>query len=377
MLEDPAGPGHHGSCATSADNNEDGSNGSWMRWPQSRARVISITGGYDRFDMKFPRGLILIVAKYAKSVFRLAPDLALDRIQPTGQSVAGRRIGGRSRDKKRLEIGPSEGARRDIFHRHVDHAINLAIRSDSNDTSAIIPAVPQIAFGIHGRPVRNSTFEVREEDTLIRNRPGGAIIVVRPNRIHQRISEIETPPVRAPGQRVGDANLSPGYGHACVGIDPTKDSILSAGFPRRSVRVHVVAHRAHPQRTTRIDARVIEADGRPSLQVVNGFVAKIRGGLPQNHAGAKDHRQHVIAVGQRDRGYRLIEKPGAAALVRQCEAINHEAIDVGPVNRGMRRMPDHTFAAAVAGRRHANWLRCDGSRNYCTPMPASRPPSTR
>ena len=121
---------------------------------------------------------------------------------------------------------------------------------------------------------------------------------------------------------------------------------------------------------------VIEPDQRPSFELVNSFVSQVRGWLPQDHAGTEQHRQHVIPIGQDDRGYRLIKKPGADALIRQRESVNQEAIDVRPVDCGMRGMPDRSFSATVAGRRDANWLRREWG-NYCTPIPASRPPSTR
>jgi len=66
---------------------------------------------------------------------------------------------------------------------------------------------------------------------------------------------------------------------------------------------------------------------------------------PRTTASTSSRSVNVIAV------YGLIEKPGADAFVRQCEAMNQEAIDVGPVNRGMRRMPDRTFRRS--GRRSA------------------------
>src|SRR5258708_16317619 len=96
MLEDPAGPGHHGSCATSADNNEDGSNGSWMRWPQSRARVISITGGYDPSDMEIPRGVILKLPQYSKILFPPPPGPPHSLTQPPPHSLPPPRLRPRS-----------------------------------------------------------------------------------------------------------------------------------------------------------------------------------------------------------------------------------------------------------------------------------------
>ena len=166
-------------------------------------------------------------------------------------------------------------------------------------------------------------------------------------------------------------------GDARVRIEAVKNSILSACFPRRSIRVHVVAHRARPQRAAGIGARVIEPDGRPTRETIDGFVAKVGGGLPQDHAGAEHYGQDIIAVGQSQGGYRFVEKPGADTLVGQGEPMDEKAVDVSPVKRGMRCMPDCAFAAPVAGRRDTNWWRGDGSSDHCTPMPARRPPSTR
>ena len=90
----------------------------------------------------------------------------------------------------------------------------------------------------------------------------------RPDHIDRRVPKIEPATIGTPGQGVGDAHVAAVHGHTRIRIDPIQNAILPASVTRRSVRVHVVAHRAHPQRAAWISARVIETDGRPSLQVV-------------------------------------------------------------------------------------------------------------
>ena len=144
-----------------------------------------------------------------------------------------------------------------------------------------------------------------------------------------------------------------------IRIDPMKNAILPACFPQGSIRIHIVAHRAYPQGAARVRARVVEPDGRPSCKAIDRSVANAGGGLPQNDAGAEHNRQYIIAVRQSQRGDRLIEKPGADTLVGQREAMYQKAINVGPIDRGMRRVPDRALAAAIASGRNANWQRGD------------------
>lgn len=63
-----------------------------------------------------------------------------------------------------------------------------------------------------------------------------------------------------------------------------------------------------------------------------------------------------------DDHYRLIETPRNNALIRRCEPMNEEAIDVGPVNGTVARVPQHALADMILGRRYANGL---GDHHHC------------
>jgi hypothetical protein len=146
-----------------------------------------------------------------------------------------------------------------------------------------------------------------------------------------------------------------------VRINPVKNPVLSDDFSCRPVGKHVVVHRSHPERTSRIRAPVIQPDLGPSFKPEHRFVPNIRNRFPQNHAGAERDYQHVVAIGESDRSHRFFEKPCADTLIGKRETMDQKAVDVRPVNRGVRSMPDRAFTALVAGGRHANWRRSEQS----------------
>ena len=92
------------------------------------------------------------------------------------------------------------------------------------------------------------------------------------------------------------------------------------------------------------------------MQAKAVIAAFILARLPQQHTRTERHSQGILTAGQRQRGYRLVEKPGLHATVGGLEAMNQEAVDVGPVERLLLGMPYGTLSAPVPRRRHANRL---------------------
>ena len=110
------------------------------------------------------------------------------------------------------------------------------IRRDPHNTTAIVAAIPEISVGIHGRAVWQTAFEAGKKIDLVPDRCCGLVIIVCPDRIRQRVSKVETPPVRTPAQRVRDSDVAPMQGRCTVRSQAIENAILAASFSGRAVR---------------------------------------------------------------------------------------------------------------------------------------------
>src|ERR1035441_8052285 len=246
--------------------------------------------------------------RYAESVFRLPRHLGLNREEPAGEPVSWRRAERCARCVECPVVCAAERATGDVGRRHLDHAVDGAIRRDPDDTRAPVPAVPQIAFAIHRGTVRQPARKTGEEGTLAADRSREPVEIVNANLILKRVGEVEPRLVGTPGERVGDADPALPFAHRAIRIHPKKDAVGASAFARRSVCSHVVAHRSDPERAAGIGPSVVQANGGPTVQAKPMVAALVRTRLPQQHAGAQRNRQRILTAGKRQRGHRLRQK---------------------------------------------------------------------
>src|SRR6516165_2587052 len=178
--------------------------------------------------------------------------------------------------------------------------------------------------------------------------------------------------VGTPRKCIRDPDLFPPGRHRAVRIKTKQFSLLPTCSTGGAIGVHVVTHRTHPERASWISPGVVQSNLWPAFKIEYWIVARIRLRLPQDDARAQNDSQDLRLIRKCDCRHWLVEKPRAYTPICGTETMNQEAVDVNPVHRVVRGMPDRTFAADVAG-----WSHTDGTGNHCTPMPASNPPSTR
>src|ERR1700729_3740822 len=172
----------------------------------------------------------------AERILSLADDFRLNRIQPASQSVSRGGLGLRRGDVKRLAIGSAKRAGRNVLYRHFDDAINLSIGSNANDTSAKEPAIPEISFRVHGRPIGRAPLEARKKRTFIPDRAARGIVVVLPDHVGEAVPEIEAPAVRTPGQSIRDSDVSSPHRDFGIRIKSEQHAILLTCFARSPIR---------------------------------------------------------------------------------------------------------------------------------------------
>src|ERR1700678_4122772 len=129
-----------------------------------------------------------------------------------------------------------------------------------------------------------------------------------------------------------------------------------------------------------IAPRIIQPHRRPRIVLEQRIVPLIRRRLPQNHARAQHHQQHVVTIGQRKRRDRHIENPTAHRSIRHLKPVNQKPVDVHPIHRVFGRVPHRAFAAHISHRCDAHHFAGHGAAHrpaHCTPIPASNPPSTK
>src|ERR1700693_5786689 len=159
----------------------------------------------------------------SKPILRLTPNLALDGEESTRQPFARRCLRRRCGHVQSLQLRTAKSTGRNVVHRHLDHTVDLSIWRDANNTTAAIAAVPQIAFSVDGRAVRQAAFEILKKWDSICQGAGDRIEVVGPNDVRQAVSKIKAFAIRAPRQRVGDANVLTMHGNATVRIHAMKN----------------------------------------------------------------------------------------------------------------------------------------------------------
>src|SRR5208337_300294 len=114
--------------------------------------------------------------------------------------------------------------------------------------------------------------ETLKKRAFIRDRARRSVVVINPDHVRERVSEIKAAAIGTPRKRVGDSNsFSPGS-RLAIRIDTNKNAVLSTGFAGGTIRIHVVAHRPDPQRSARIASRVVQADRRPSVKLEKRIV---------------------------------------------------------------------------------------------------------
>ena len=99
--------------------------------------------------------------------------------EPQSDPMGGPQSGAAGRSMLGITNG-GDGADR----RHLDHAINRPVRSDPYDASAVIPAIPQIAFGIDRRTIRKSAIEILKERGFVADLARGRIVVIHNARFY-------------------------------------------------------------------------------------------------------------------------------------------------------------------------------------------------
>src|SRR5215472_7351565 len=95
---------------------------------------------------------------------------------------------------------------------------------------------------------------------------GEWIELILPNAIREGIAEIEPVAFAIPNHRVRDTDLSLPTRDPAVRINPVQSAIRAPGFSLGSVGIHIVAHRAGPQRSAGIDSGIIQADSGPTRE---------------------------------------------------------------------------------------------------------------
>lgn len=121
--------------------------------------------------------------EYSETILRLPFCFGADREQSTRQPVAGRCLDGRGSDVQGLAIGAAKSARRNVSHWHLDHAINLPVGRNPDDTPSEKSAIPEIALRVDTGSVGQSSREVLQEWSPVLNRTRVGIIVVDPNYV--------------------------------------------------------------------------------------------------------------------------------------------------------------------------------------------------
>jgi len=113
---------------------------------------------------------------------------------------------------------------------HLDYAVDSAVGCDAHDTSAKKSAVPEIPFGVDSGAIRQAAREIPQKGGLSHDIAGAWMIVVRPHRVGQRISKIETPVVGTPGQSVRDAKIFPVNRDSTIRIEAIENPILASSL---------------------------------------------------------------------------------------------------------------------------------------------------
>ena len=88
------------------------------------------------------------------------------------------------------------------------------------------------------------------------------MIVEGVNLVCQRIAEVEGASIRAPAERVGNAEAMPPFGDGAIGCDPVEDALARGNVAKLAIRKHVVLHRADPEVSEGIGATVIQPNTR-------------------------------------------------------------------------------------------------------------------
>ena len=114
----------------------------------------------------------------------------MDCEETAGQAVAWGRFGRCGRDVEGFAVRIAERAGSNILYGHFNNAVNLTIGRDAHDTSAIIPAIPKIAFAVNGGTIRKAARKTLKEGTFIADGPTGSVKVIGLNGVGECVSEI-------------------------------------------------------------------------------------------------------------------------------------------------------------------------------------------
>jgi hypothetical protein len=285
--------------------------------------------------------------KSQKFVLGEAADACLDRKEAAREEIARVRAQQGAGHIEGLQIGTAEGATGDVLCRHFHDAINRAAGLDADDAGASPTAVPKAALRIHSRTVGHAAIEAGEKGPLPGDVARGGIVIVDVDRVEQRVGEVEVGLVGAPRQGVRNADVAFALQDRAVGIDAEEDAIGTAAFHRGPVGCDVVAHGTHPEGSARIGATVVEAHVGPAGKMETMVAAFIRSGGPVDQARAEGDGQGAGTSGESEGRDRLVKDPGADGF-RRIEAVNEEAVDVGPVEGLFFGAPDGAFAAKIA-----------------------------
>ncbi len=185
----------------------------------------------------------------------------------------------------------------------------------------------------------------------------GPIAVIGPQLVAQRVGEVGPGPVRAPAERLGDADPGQFLDHPAV--EPHAEQGAPVGrvmlVRRPAVGRDVVEHRADPEVAEGIGPAVIEAHRRVSREPEAVLPPPVLRGPPPDQPGRQGHEQAAGFARQGQRRRRLLEGPGREAAFGPDQAVDEEAVDVHPVDGALLGAPDGPLAAAVAHEGDGAW----------------------
>jgi hypothetical protein len=122
-------------------------------------------------------------------------------------------------------ICSAKRARGNVSNRRFDNFIDVSIRCHTYDAVTMKAAVPEVAFGVYGRPIWTTMAKVSEKRNFVGDIARLQIIVKPPNRVSERVAEIEISVVGAPGDRVGDTDISSMFAYLNIGVYPVQHTI--------------------------------------------------------------------------------------------------------------------------------------------------------